>query len=70
MRRMGFRDLATRPLYRIYEDRLLAGLDRTKLPHHIGVIHDGHRRYARSEGLPDYASSYQIRMNKFIDFLH
>ena len=70
MRRMGFGDLATRPLYRLYEERLLSGLDRTKLPQHIGVIHDGHRRYARSEGLPDYAASYRVGMAKFIEFLH
>lgn len=67
---MGFRDLATHPLYRIYEDRLLAGLDRSLLPDHVGVIHDGHRRYARSEGLPDYAASYRVGMAKFIEFLH
>lgn len=67
---MGFRELATRPLYRLYEDRLLAGLDRTMLPGHIGVIHDGHRRYARSEGLPDYTASYRVGMAKFIEFLH
>jgi short-chain Z-isoprenyl diphosphate synthase len=66
---MGFRDLASRPLYRVYEERLLAGLDRAKLPQHIGVIHDGHRRYARSEGLPDYAASYRVGMAKFVDFL-
>jgi short-chain Z-isoprenyl diphosphate synthase len=70
MARMGFRDLAMRPLYRLYEDRLLADLDRSRLPHHIGVIHDGHRRYARSEGLPDYAASYRVGMAKFIDLLH
>ena len=66
---MGFRDLATRPLYRLYEDRLLAGLDRDLLPKHVGVIHDGHRRYARSEGLPDYAASYRVGMAKFIELL-
>jgi len=66
---MGFRDLATRPLYRLYEDRLLAGLDRSVLPKHVGVIHDGHRRYARSEGLPDYAASYRVGMAKFIELL-
>jgi short-chain Z-isoprenyl diphosphate synthase len=67
---MGFRDLAARPLYRVYEDRLLAGLDRSRLPHHIGVIHDGHRRYARSERLPDYAASYRVGMAKFIELLN
>ncbi len=70
MARMGFRDLARRPLYRLYEERLLTELDRSRLPHHIGVIHDGHRRYARSEGLPDYAASYRVGMGKFIEFLH
>jgi len=57
-------------LYRVYEERLLAGLDRAALPRHIGVIHDGHRRYARQEGLPDYATSYRAGMDKFVEFLH
>jgi short-chain Z-isoprenyl diphosphate synthase len=47
-----------RPLYRLYEDRLVRDLDRDALPSHIGVIHDGHRRYARAEGLPDYQASF------------
>ncbi len=59
----------TAPLYRLYEERLLAGLDRTRLPRHIGVIHDGHRRYARREGLPDYQASYRVGMSKFVEFL-
>jgi short-chain Z-isoprenyl diphosphate synthase len=67
---MGFRETATRPLYRLYEERLLGDLDRNNLPRHIGVIHDGHRRYARSEGLPDYQASYRVGMNKFLEFLH
>ncbi len=67
---MGIRDTATRPLYRFYENRLLATLDRARLPRHIGVIHDGHRRYARSEGLPDYQASYRVGMQKFVEFLH
>lgn len=67
---MGFREAATRPLYRLYEERLLRDLDRGNLPHHIGVIHDGHRRYARSEGLPDYQASYRVGMDKFLEFLN
>jgi short-chain Z-isoprenyl diphosphate synthase len=39
------------------------------LPQHIGVIHDGHRRYARAEGLADYAASYRVGMEKFVEFL-
>ncbi|MBN2114475.1 MAG: di-trans,poly-cis-decaprenylcistransferase [Acidimicrobiia bacterium] len=58
-----------RPLYRIYEDRLQRALDRSRLPRHIGVIHDGHRRFARAAGLPDYASSYRAGMDKVVEFL-
>lgn len=67
---MTFTDLATRPLYRAYEARLLRALDRSRLPRHIGVIHDGHRRYARAERLPDYAASYRAGMVKFVELLH
>lgn len=61
--------LVKKPLYRVYESRILKFLDRDKLPKHIGVIHDGHRRYARAEGLPDYEASYREGMKKFVEFL-
>ncbi len=63
------RELVKRPLYRLYERRILQHLDQGALPRHIGVIHDGHRRYARSERLPDYAASYRVGMAKFVEFL-
>jgi short-chain Z-isoprenyl diphosphate synthase len=53
----------------VYEKRLLRQLDRDALPRHIGVIHDGHRRYARAEKLPDYQASYRVGMTKFEAFL-
>lgn len=56
-------------LYRIYERNLLAGLDRDRLPNHIGVVLDGHRRHARAEGLPSYTDSYRVGMARFEDFL-
>ncbi len=61
--------LVKKPLYRVYESRILKFLDRDKLPRHIGVIHDGHRRYARAEGLADYQASYREGMKKFVEFL-
>jgi short-chain Z-isoprenyl diphosphate synthase len=61
--------IVKKPLYRVYEARILKFLERDKLPQHIGVIHDGHRRYARAEGLPDYSASYRVGMKKFVDFL-
>jgi short-chain Z-isoprenyl diphosphate synthase len=63
------RESIKRPLYQLYQRRLLNRLDRDRLPRHIGVIHDGHRRYARAEGLPDYESSYRVGMRKFEEFL-
>ena len=66
---MSLGEALRRPLYRIYEDRLLRSLDRSRLPRHIGVIHDGHRRFARAAGLPDYATSYRAGMDKVVEFL-
>lgn len=66
---MTLKQRALRPLYRLYEERLASRLDGDRLPSHIGVIHDGHRRYAREEGLPDYEASYRVGMDKFVEFL-
>jgi short-chain Z-isoprenyl diphosphate synthase len=56
-------------LYRLYERNLASNLDRDRLPHHIGVVLDGHRRHARAEGLASYADSYREGMSRFEDFL-
>lgn len=59
----------TKPLYRLYEHRLVRGLDRDRLPRHIGVILDGHRRHAKAERLPHYAAAYEAGADKMIEFL-
>ncbi len=56
-------------LYRVYENRLSSDLNRTRLPRHLGIILDGHRRYARSEGMTDYSTSYRAGMQKFEDVI-
>ncbi len=56
-------------LYRIYERNLRGQLDNERLPKHIGVVLDGHRRYARASGLPSYTDSYRVGMSRFEDFL-
>ena len=38
-------------LYRLYEQRLQKDVARGPIPHHLGLIQDGHRRYAREAGL-------------------
>jgi short-chain Z-isoprenyl diphosphate synthase len=40
-----------RALYRLYERRLLREVTRGPIPRHLGLIQDGHRRYAREAGL-------------------
>ncbi|MGH9127660.1 MAG: polyprenyl diphosphate synthase [Acidimicrobiales bacterium] len=57
------------PIYKLYERRLAASLDAERQPTHIGVILDGHRRFARAEGLADYRASYQEGVAKFGQFL-
>ncbi len=53
-----------RAMYRYYEHRLAQALPADALPRHVGVILDGHRRFARDEGYPDYTTSYRIGMAK------
>jgi len=60
---------STGALYRIYERRLVHRLSPAARPVHIGVILDGHRRFARAEGHPDYATSYRTGMAKLEQFL-
>jgi short-chain Z-isoprenyl diphosphate synthase len=40
-----------RILYRLYGHQLLANVLQRPTPHHLGLIQDGHRRYARRAGL-------------------
>lgn len=46
-------------LYRLYEQRLLAHVLRQAMPRHLGLIQDGHRRYAREAGLTN-SSGYAL----------
>ena len=69
MANAALRPRLTVPLYRLYERRLLRRLDYRRLPGHIGIILDGHRRYARAEGLETYTDSYRSGMRRFEDFL-
>jgi short-chain Z-isoprenyl diphosphate synthase len=57
------------PLYKVYEHRVVRRLSVERLPAHIGVILDGHRRFARAEGHVDYSSSYRSGMAKLEEFL-
>ena len=43
---MGLRDL----LYELYAKRLVATMDTSRVPRHVGVILDGNRRWAKASG--------------------
>lgn len=61
---MGVRDLA----YQVYERRLLASLSGAPTPHHVGVILDGNRRWARALGTSE-RSGHQAGADKIVELL-
>src|SRR6516164_796925 len=58
-----------RPLYWIYERRLLGQIEQRPMPRHIGVILDGNRRHARKRGVSDPCEIYQRGAEKLDDML-
>ena len=65
----SIRMIGSRLLYGLYERSLLGQIHRDRLPHHIGIVLDGHRRHARAEGLASYEDSYRAGMRRFEDLL-
>ena len=57
-------------LYSTYESRLVAELDRERLPRHVAVLADGNRRWARMNA-PDQplVAGYQAGADKLKDFV-
>ncbi|MDA8033089.1 MAG: polyprenyl diphosphate synthase [Actinomycetota bacterium] len=60
---------AASAFYRYYERRLARSLPPASLPGHVGVIVDGHRRFARTEGYADFTESYRVGMAKLEELL-
>jgi len=57
-------------LYTTYEHRLIAELDRNRLPRHVAVLADGNRRWARANA-PDspLVAGYQAGADKLEEFV-
>ncbi len=55
-------------VYGLYERRLKAGLDPGRIPHHVGVILDGNRRWAADQGSTS-AHGHQAGARKIEDLL-
>jgi short-chain Z-isoprenyl diphosphate synthase len=64
-----FLPIILRPLYRIYEERLLVSIREQALPRHVGIILDGNRRHARRVGITDPRAVYDIGARKLDDVL-
>ncbi|MGD1013759.1 MAG: polyprenyl diphosphate synthase [Acidimicrobiales bacterium] len=58
-----------RTLYRYYEHRLESSLPSDRLPQHVGVILDGHRRFAREATDGEYRASYEAGMAKLEELI-
>lgn len=54
--------------YRLYERRLARELDPERLPHHVGVLVDGNRRWARAFGATTQ-EGHQAGADRIIDFI-
>ncbi|WP_066371575.1 isoprenyl transferase [Herbidospora mongoliensis] len=62
---MGVRDL----VYKVYERRLERKLTSVQAPRHVGVIVDGNRRWARSNGHEDVRHGHQKGADKISELL-
>lgn len=58
------------PLYKLYQRRLRRELDPTNVPHHIAVIVDGNRRWAKQRLQSRVAVGHRAGARKIPEFLH
>ena len=66
---MGARKKVREALTQVYERRLARELEGADLPHHVGVIMDGNRRWARAIGLEDVVHGHRRGADKIADLL-
>ena len=66
---MGLRARIRETLTVLYEHRLARALVGADTPHHVGVIMDGNRRWARAIGLEDVAHGHRRGAEKIVDLL-
>ena len=57
------------PLYRLYTSRLRRHLDPSRVPHHVAMMIDGNRRWARQLGLDTPAEGHRAGAAKMREFL-
>ncbi|GAA4188573.1 isoprenyl transferase [Microbacterium oryzae] len=57
------------PLYRLYISRLRRQIDQAKVPHHVAMMIDGNRRWARQLGYETPAHGHRAGAAKMREFL-
>jgi len=57
------------PLYRLYTARLRREIDPAVVPHHVGMMIDGNRRWARQLGYDTAAHGHRAGAKKMVEFL-
>ncbi|MGZ0710398.1 isoprenyl transferase (plasmid) [Coraliomargarita sp. W4R53] len=57
------------PLYRLYIQRLRRQLDRGRVPHHVAMMIDGNRRWAKQLGLDSVSHGHRAGAAKMREFL-
>jgi short-chain Z-isoprenyl diphosphate synthase len=72
----SIRNLVKSALYPLYEWRLVRALDFSQTPHHVGVILDGNRRWAKANqldsediGITNSSRGHRAGAEKIIEFL-
>lgn len=65
----AIRKLIKSLLYPLYEWRLVRALDFSKTPHHVGVILDGNRRWAKANPNQGDPNGHKAGASKIIEFL-
>lgn len=65
----AIRKLIKSLLYPLYEWRLVRALDFSKTPHHVGVILDGNRRWAKANPNLADPNGHKAGASKIIEFL-
>ncbi|MCH5642104.1 MULTISPECIES: isoprenyl transferase [unclassified Gordonia (in: high G+C Gram-positive bacteria)] len=62
-------DRLRRPVLSVYERRLIQLMDGTRIPHHVAIICDGNRRWAREAGFEDVSHGHRVGAQRIADML-